>query len=101
MRELDRMLLQARKLDILTRDYVQVCIIRPDDTGAWGGVGIDQTFDSRSDATHFCREQAAGRPLVIIVDDIPRPDPIKNPGEDLHDVACFSPLKFVEGGEEE
>lgn len=72
MKRLDKMLYEARLLDAQTREYKPCYLVEMTEHGAWSVRGFKRRFESESEAVEFCDKQAAGRPVGIVICDIPR-----------------------------
>lgn len=72
MTRIDKMLYTARQLDVQTREYRPCVLIEMTDTGKWEINGCNRQFDTEEQAVNFCKEQAAGRTVGIVICDIPR-----------------------------
>ena len=70
MKDLDKMLREAIQLELLSRPYNRVSVIRRNNS-TWIVKGIDNKFRSFCAAAQYCGEAAAGRDYHVIVDDIP------------------------------
>ena len=72
MTHIDKMLYEARVLDARTREYKPCVIVEKTAAGKWAVRGSNRQFETEDQAVAFCQEQAAGRPMGIVIDDIPR-----------------------------
>ncbi|MBR3561917.1 MAG: hypothetical protein IKN81_10420 [Oscillospiraceae bacterium] len=72
MTRIDRMLYAARVLDVRTREYKPCLIVEKTAKDTWMVRGSNRQFTSEAQAVEFCKEQAGGRPVGIVIDDIPR-----------------------------
>ena len=72
MTRIDKMLYEARLLDARTREYKPCVIVEKTISGKWAVRGSDKQFDTEDHAAAFCKEQAGGRFVGIVFDDIPR-----------------------------
>ena len=71
MTRIDKLLYEAKILDVRTREYKPCLIIEKIAADRWTVRGYTGAFSSEAQAVEFCKEQAAGRPLGIVIDDIP------------------------------
>ena len=72
MTRLDKMLYEIKLLDARTREYRPCYLVEMADPGQWTVCGSKQRFNSEAQAVEFCQAQAAGRPVGIVICDIPR-----------------------------
>lgn len=74
MKKIDKMLYDAKVLERKQRDYMRVCIIERnrEQTDKFMVLGLERRFDTEEKAVQFCQDQAEGKPVSIIVMDIPR-----------------------------
>lgn len=72
MKRLDKMLYEAKLLDAQTREYKPCYLVEMTECGDWAVRGTKHRFASEAEAVAFCGKQAAGRPVGIVVCDIPR-----------------------------
>lgn len=72
MRRIDKMLYEARVLDARTREYKPCYVVEMDSDGKWNVRGSKRQFTTEEQAVKFCQSQAAGRPVGIVICDIPR-----------------------------
>lgn len=72
MKRIDKMLYEAKLLDVQTREYKPCYVIGITEAGDWAVSGCKRRFSSEAQAVDFCKEQAAGRRVGIVVCDIPR-----------------------------
>ena len=72
MTHIDRLLYAAKVLDTKTREYKPCLIVVKNEKGRWTVRGIDREFLTEQSAIQFCEDQAAGRRVAIVIDDIPR-----------------------------
>lgn len=63
MTRIEKMLYEAKILDVQTREYRPCVLVEMTDTGKWEVSGCNQQFDTE--------EQAAGRPVGVVICDIP------------------------------
>lgn len=101
MTRLDKMLYEARLLDAQTREYKPCCLIEMTDAGKWQVRGNNRLFDSEDQAVEFCRTQAAGRPVGIVICDIPRVAAQPTDGIGIDPLSVSEAIKDLErtGGE--
>lgn len=71
MTRIEKMLYEAKILDVQTREYRPCVLVEMTDTGKWEISGCNQQFDTEEQAVKFFQEQAAGRPVGVVICDIP------------------------------
>ena len=72
MTHIARLMYEAKVLDTKTRDYKPCLIISKNENDRWTVRGLDREFATQDSAIQFCEDQAAGRRLAIVIDDIQR-----------------------------
>ena len=73
MDHITRLLKDVKRLERETMEYMRVCVIKAVKTANKYTVeGLNRYFDSMGAAVEYCKDQARGRSVSIIIDDIPQ-----------------------------
>lgn len=75
MKDIDKLIRQAKRLEIQSRPYNRVSVVVCVGGGTWAVKGYDEKFRLTNAALQFCKDKAAGRDYSVIIDDIPRSRP--------------------------
>ena len=90
MNHINRLIRDAKVIERNTAKYMRLCMIDFDaDAGKYIIHGLEDVyFDDEGSAVQYCNDQAEGRPVSIIILDIPYSSP-----HGQTDTAVFEPLR--------